>query len=179
MPDSFAKYHQTYWFSCTYLKPCPSNNLDNETEIVLHMLYVYFITVHQNTILYTVMWNMWQEEKKQRNNHLSIWQCSKNQNQNVEYVKSVVCWQSSVLCELYEEKINNLWIIHDSMWTLWHFLLSITFNSIDVREQTQRKQSSKPKPQSEFSAETWGVFRTLRYLGKHHLSITYVHICIF
>lgn len=60
------------------------------------------------------MWNMWQEEKKQRNNHLSIWQCSKNQNQNVEYVKSVVCWQSSVLCELYEEKINNLWIIHDS-----------------------------------------------------------------
>lgn len=33
--------------------------------------------------------------------------------------------------------------------------MSIPLKLIEVRDQTQRKQSSTPKPQSEFSANVW------------------------
>lgn len=36
-----------------------------------------------------------------------------------------------------------------------HFLESAPLNWKDVSNQTQRKQSSTPKPQSEFSANVW------------------------
>lgn len=50
---------------------------------------------------------------------------------------------------------------------LGHSFLSVTIKLIHVREQTQRKQTSKPKAQSEFSTNV-GV-KSLRYLSKHYL----------
>lgn len=54
--------------------PSPSNHLDNETVIVFHLLYIYFITVHQN-MMYTDRDVEYVKVRRKNKENLYIWPC--------------------------------------------------------------------------------------------------------
>lgn len=172
IPDSFAKYHLMYWFSCTYSMTCPSNHLDNETEIVHHLLYINFMTVNHDIVWHT-LWcvicdSCRQTKNKTKKPHTktTYWKLKPQMRKKWNKVWCVGSPVYEALSKIvFESSSNTLCSTPVHVNTLksklisGHFLVSIPLNLTDVRDQTQRKQSSTPKPQSEFSANVW-VFRS-------------------
>lgn len=115
-------------------------------QIVLHMLYIYFIAVNQN-MMYTDVKYVTVKIKIKSWSVLAV-QCA-------VIVVVVAVWRKDQLSSNHSRQLCST-VVHvntlKSKLILGQFLLSITLKLIDVREQTQRKQSSKPKPLSEFSA---------------------------
>lgn len=146
--------------------PSPSNHVDNETEIVLCMLYIHFITtvylcdddswgggVNETTINPTML--------LQKSKPKCGW-CEKINKQNK--IKKSVCWQSSPMCRLWDNpRVIHISFVHvnalKSKKILGHSFMSITVKLIHVREQTQRKQTSKPRHKVSFFYQRRGQIR--------------------